>query len=128
MIVLPIEVKKMLHEAEKIIKSDDSFQQIVVVCTAKAHTYTLLNHNIVEGNLTDEENFINKLVEEKDTEINYIICMWNTCELDISSHHLRSLLVKVNPLNRDAMHLLYGDGKYITKKLKDLEPMAKKMQ
>lgn len=117
---LPAEITELLHEAEKFITSKDSPQQVIVVRTAKAHTYSFANHNIMNGDLTEEENFINELVEKEDTEIICLVCMWNKCELDIPSQHMRTLFTKINPLNREAAVLMRGEKDYCIKKLKEL--------
>lgn len=120
---IPIEMEELLYEAEKLVESENFSSQgvqVIVVLTAKSHSFSLINHNIMEGNLSEEENFIEGLVEAGETEIRYLVCMWKEYMLDIPSQHMREQLVKINPLNREMHLLLRGAEGYSTKKLKDI--------
>ena len=120
---IPIEMEELLHEAEKLVDSENSSAQgaqVIVVLTAKSHRFSFVNHNIMEGNLSEEEEFIEGLVEAGETEIRYLVCMWQEYMLDIPSQHMREQLVKTNPLNREMYLLLRGAEGYSIKKLKDI--------
>lgn len=119
---LPIEFEELFLEAKGLIGSEDSPQQVIAVQTVKGHTYSFANY-ITHGELTEEKNFIDRLVQEDDTEINCLVCMWNTQELDIPSQHLRKLLIEINPLNQEMMLLLKGADGYILKKLNVIKPL-----
>lgn len=120
---MPDEIAELFHKAEELIISDDSAQQVIAVQTTQANCYTLANHNIMDGDWTEEESFVNGLVEKEDTEIVHLICIWDTHELDIPSQHLRSLLEEINPQNQETSVWLRGKGIYSVKKLKNLHPL-----
>ena len=120
---IPIEMEELLYEAEKLVESENSPSQgvqVIVVLTAKSHSFSFVNHNIMEGNLSEEEEFIEGLVEAGETEIRYLVCMWQEYMLDIPSQHMREQLVKTNPLNREMYLLLRGAEGYSIKKLKNI--------
>lgn len=120
---IPVEMEELLYEAEKLVESEGSLsqgEQVIVVLTAKSHRFSLVNHNIMEGDLSKEENFIKGLVEVGETEIKYIVCMWQEYMLDIPSQHMREQLIKLNPLNKEMYLLLKGTENYLIKKLKDI--------
>lgn len=118
---LPIEFEELFQEAKGLIESEDSAQQVIAVRTVKGHTYSFAYY-IMHGELTEEKNFIDRLVQEDDTEINYLVCMWDTKELDIPSQHMRNLLMEMNPLNQEMTLLLKGADEYILKKLHVIKP------
>ena len=120
---IPVEMEELLYEAEKLIESEGSLsqgEQVIVVLTAKSHRFSLVNHNIMEGDLSEEENFIKGLVEVGETEIKYLVCMWQEYMLDIPSQHMREQLIKLNPLNKEMYLLLKGKESCSIKKLKDI--------
>ena len=119
---LPIEFEELFQEAKGFIESEDSPQQVIAVRTVKGHTYFFANY-ITHGELTEEKNFIDRLVQEDDTEIKSLVCMWDTKELDIPSQHLRNLLMEMNPLNQEMTLLLKGADGYILKKLNVIKPL-----
>lgn len=119
---LPIEFEELFQQAKGLIESEYSPQQVIAVRTVKGHTYSFAN-NIMYGELREEKNFIDRLVQEDDTEIKCLVCMWNTQELDIPSQHLRKLLMEMNPLNQEMMLLLKGADGYILKKLNVIKPL-----
>lgn len=118
-----VEMEELLHAAEKLVTSENSTSQgmqVIVVLTAKSHSYSFVNHNVMGDDLTDEKNFIDGLVERGETEIKYLVCMWQKYMLDIPSQHMRELLMKLNPLNKEMYLLLMGTEGYVIKKLKDI--------
>lgn len=119
---LPIEFEELFQQAKGLIEAGDSPQQVIAVRTVKGHTYSFAN-NIMPGELTEEKNFIDRLVQEDDTEISCLVCMFDSQELDIPSQHLRNLLMEINPLNQEMMLLLKGADGYILKKLNVIKPL-----
>ena len=120
---MPIEMEALLYDAEKLVESENFSSQgvqVIVVLTANSHSYSFVNHHIMEGDFSEEENFIEGLVEAGETEIRYLVCMWQGCMLDIPSQHMREQLIKLNPLNREMYLLLRGAEGYSVKKLKDI--------
>ena len=98
---MPVEMEELLHEAEKLVDSESSSSQgvqVIVALTTKSHSYSFVNHNVMNGDLSDENNFIDGLVESGETEIRYLVCMWQKYMLDIPSQHMRELLMKLNPI------------------------------
>lgn len=111
------DVERLFTEAEQLLKTEKTAQQIIVVQTSKFNVYHCANRDIVSGDTTDEDCFVKMLYEKSDIEIKYIICIWNDCTIDIPSMHLRRSLIDLSPKNLNTLVLLQGEGAIIAKKI-----------
>ena len=114
---IPVEFAELYEEAKKLIKSDSSAQQVLVALTSKLQMYHFTNHDIMSADITEEETFIKMLMDKNDTEVKYMVCMWDGFMLDVPSQHLRSRLTQINPLNGNTRILLQGNETWTTKEL-----------
>ena len=114
---IPVEFAELYEEAKKLIKSDSSAQQVLVVLTSKYQMYHFTNHDIMSADITEEETFIKMLMDKNDAEVKYMVCMWDNFMLDVPSQHFRSRLTQINPLNGNTRILLQGNETWTTKEL-----------
>ena len=112
--------KNLIKEADKLLKSDPSAEQAVVVLTAKGSIFSFANHNVMSGSVEDEIAFARALAENDDTEIRYMVCMWDDATPDVPSCHLRNLLAELNPANQNIEILLKSSEGFLVKSLKVL--------
>ncbi len=112
--------KNLLKEAEKLLKADPSAEQAVVVLTSKGNMFSFANRNVMSGSVEDEIAFVRALTENGDTEIRYMVCMWEDATPDVPSCHLRDLLVELNPANQNIEILLKSSEGFLVKSLKVL--------
>ena len=115
-----LEFERLKKETEKLLKSDPSAEQAVVVLTSKGNIFSFANHNVMSGSVEDEIAFVRALTENDDTEIRYMVCMWDAAALDVPSCHLRNLLVELNPANQNIEILLKSGEGFLVKSLKVL--------
>ena len=115
-----LEFEQLIKEAEKLLKSDPSAEQAVVVLTSKGNIYSFANHNVMSGSVEDECAFAGFLTENDDTEIRYMVCMWDDATPDVPSCHLRDLLVELRLSNQNIEILLKSGEGFLVKSLKAL--------
>ena len=109
-------LSELVQMAKGLVEQGLEADQIVVVETAKTTVYHFENHLLVKGKLdtgfADEERFIWMLKDKNDSEVKYIVCMWNHGAVEIPSMHFRELLMEASPKNADAIFVvLTEDGK-----------------
>lgn len=113
---------QLLDEAQDLARIDIPAEQIIAVHTSKHNVYSLANHDITVGNVSDEENFAKMLAENDDTEILNLVCMWRDGMVDLPSFHLRNLLICLNSQNLQTKLLLRGSSGYNVKEMKITMP------
>lgn len=113
-----LKFENLMKETDKLLKSDPSAEQAVVVLTSKGNVFSFANHNVMSGSVEDEIAFVRALTENGDAEIRYMVCMWDDATPDIPSCHLRNLLVELNPANQDIEILLKSGEGFLVKSLK----------
>lgn len=117
---IPLHFEKLIKEAEKLLQSDPSAEQAVVVFTSKGNIFSFANHNVMSGRVEDEIAFVKALTENDDAEVRYMVCMWDDATPDVPSCHLRNLLVELNPANQNIEILLKSSEGFQVKSLKVL--------
>lgn len=115
---VPTEFEKLLDQTEELVASDPSAEQVITLWTAGGHIRSFANHNVTSGNTADEAAFIKTLAESGDTKIQYAVCMWSDCALDVPSHSFRESLVEQNPANLETEFLLRGGEGFMVKSLR----------
>ena len=105
--------EELKEKAEQKIEIEQNAVQIIVVRTNKNSIYLFVNYRMG----TEETQFINSLLEKKDTIITELLCMWNSNELDVPSMNFRKMLMDLHPDNKKAKLLLQGSKGYIIKEL-----------
>ena len=103
---------------------------VLAVLTADGVSRKVEIHNTQKrgenGAHPDEQAFIDDLREAGDTEIRYIVCLFQGGGLDIPSYFFRKKLLELNPANGEAKMLLNGAFRYIVKTINDTAPPKKK--
>lgn len=102
------ELESLVLEAKQRVLEHLFAEQVIVVKTAKGNV-RFFGNNVLDQKYEEEKDFVQKLVEEDDTVIEYIVCMWNDSNLDFPSMNFRKLLLEVNEENKHAKMYL-GNG------------------
>ena len=98
----------LIQEVRKYMLEHQAAEQVIVVKTAKGNVRFFAN-NVLDQKYVEEKEFVRKLVEQDDTVIQYIVCMWNDESLDLPSMNFRKLLLDVNEENKYA-EIYLGNG------------------
>ena len=105
--------KKMMKSAEDVLSGNQEMQnaQVLVLLTSKRKEYASFIKDAVFGDKTDEKNLMDKLIKAEDTQIDYILCRWQSGEIDITSYSFRKMLLNMNPYNAEtAIFVMTGNG------------------
>ena len=112
----------LLSEADLWLREDPFAEQVIVAETAKGNRYHCLNHEIMDGNRSDETAFIEKLQDAEDTTVSYLVSVWNRDKVncmssdlypvDLPSFHFRQQLLEISSENAHTRILLRGKDGY----------------
>lgn len=116
---VPQEFKALYKAAEVLIKKDGTTEQVIALRSGNV-IYTLTDHDITSGNIKEELQKEQQLQRDNNTEVDALVCMWQTGALDIPSNYFRNALVNMNPENKKTKVLLVTFGGYIVKTLEDI--------
>lgn len=112
--------QSLIKKAKEQLLLNPSADQVIILQTSLNNIYPLINPNC---SCHEEENmFIDMLQNKNETEIKYLVCMWNNCGLDLPSMHFRRTLLAANPKNADTIMLLNGTFKPLLFPLKKSMP------
>lgn len=100
--------ENMKETAAKLLYNTESGQytQAVVLFSATGNTYSTVVKNALSKEKTDEMALLERIKAIKDTEIRYVLCMWQDTCIDIPSFAFRELLCALNPKNAESMVLV----------------------
>lgn len=115
------EINSLLNEARKQICAKPEAEQIVVVKTRKGRICAFINQ-IFSFGTRDEDCFIQRIRAEENEEIEAIVCMWGTGELDIPSMNLRNGLLSLIPTNESSLIILQAENGVCLKTLMECMP------
>lgn len=115
----------LLSEADILLQEDPFAEEVIVVETATGNRYHCSNHEIMDGDFSEEVAFIEKLRDSGDSKVCYLVAMWNPADcihsdlypVDLPSFHLREKLLALSSHNADTLILLLGRDGYGYKKL-----------
>ena len=98
------EQMKKTAEAELSKATAGQYVQAVVLLSAKGNEYSTLIKNALSKEKADETAFLEGIKNVNDTEICYVLCMWQADKcIDIPSFDFRKLLCALNPKNTEAL-------------------------
>ena len=98
------EQMKKTAEAELSKAATGQHVQAVVLLSAKGNEYSTLIKNALSKEKADETAFLEGIKNVNDTEICYVLCMWQADKcIDIPSFDFRKLLCALNPKNTEAL-------------------------
>ena len=125
----------LLAEADRLLLEDPFAEEVIMVETAKENRYHCINHEIMDGYLSEETAFIEMLQDSGDTTVCYLVAVWNRrtvdciqCDLypvELPSFHLRQKLLELSPENTHTLILLRGSDGYGYKELGVTMPPSK---
>ena len=105
------EQMKKTAEAELSKAAAGQYVQAVVLLSAKENEYSTLIKNALSKEKADETAFLEGIKNVNDTEICYVLCMWQADKcIDIPSFDYRNLLCALNPKNTEALLFVMTDN------------------
>ena len=97
---------ELLSNAEK-----SQYTHAVVLLSAAGNEYSAIIKNAVSEEKADETSFLRKIMDAKDDEICYVLCMWQDKCIDIPSLAFRKSLFTLNQKNSEALlFVMTADG------------------
>lgn len=96
---------ELLHNTEK-----GQYTQAIVLSTAAGNEYSAVISNALSEEKTDETDLLEKLKEAEDTNIRYVLCIWQDNSIDIPSFAFRNMLYTLNSKNSDSLLFVMTDN------------------
>lgn len=96
---------ELLHNTEK-----GQYTQAIVLSTAAGNEYSAVINNALSEEKTDETDLLEKLKEVEDTNIRYVLCIWQDNSIDIPSFAFRNMLYTLNSKNSDSLLFVMTDN------------------
>ena len=85
--------------------------QAIVLRSAGGNEYSTIIRNALSEDKMDEKSLLRKMQEAKDSEICFVLCMWQDNCVDIPSFAFRKLLLESNEKNSDTtLFVMTADG------------------
>lgn len=110
--------ESLLKETKSCLANHPQAQQAVSVWTVGGRLLQFFSCHIMEGDISEEEAFLDLLREGGDREVMKLVCLWQDGGVpDLPSHHLRQGLAELDSANKDALLLLQGETGPVTKRL-----------
>ena len=106
------EQMKKTAEAELSKAAAGQYVQAVVLLSAKGNEYSILIKNALSKEKADEIALLERMKNVNDTEICYVLCMWQDDKcIDVPSYDFRKLLCALHPKNTEALlFVMTADG------------------
>lgn len=79
------------------------YTQAVVLFSVSEKTYSAIIANACTEDKSDESALLERLKVANDSEILYVLCMWQDNGIDIPSFAFRKMLCSLNPKNSEAL-------------------------
>lgn len=95
-------MKKIAVESLSGTEKNQHTQAIVLFSTA-GNKYSAIIKNALSKERLDEKALLEKLKIANDTEIRYVLCMWQDNGIDIPSYNFREMLCELNPENKKSL-------------------------
>ena len=97
--------EKMKKTATELLRDAEEGQhtQAVVLFSAKGSEYGRVIKDTIAEDISDEMALIESLKAADDTEIKYVLCMWQGNTIDIPSYRLRKMLRELNCQNAESL-------------------------
>ncbi len=88
---------ELLSDAEK-----SKYTQAIVLYSAAEKEYGTIIRNALSEEIADAASWLRKIQEAKDSEISFVLCMWQDKSIDIPSFAFRNLLLCLNDKNSES--------------------------
>ena len=97
--------EKMKKTATELLRDAEEGQhtQAVVLFSTQGNEYGRVIKDTIAEDISDEMALIESLKAADDTEIKYILCMWQGNAIDIPSYRLRKMLCELNCQNAESL-------------------------
>ena len=114
------EFEMLVGYAKGEIRIHPDAELVVVVRTKKnlVRTYGAKLEDLEEAT----EEFIQELLGADDTQIKYMVCMWNSYSLDIPGHYLRKRLLEIDPRNAETRLILESEYDFAVRTIESIMP------
>lgn len=103
----------MKEKATEILSDTEKSQytQAIVLYSAAGNEYSAVIRNALSKEKKDETSLLCKIQEAKDSEICFVLCMWQDKCIDIPSFDFRKLLLDLNENNSEStLFVMTADG------------------
>ena len=96
--------KSMKEKALELLSNADNckYTQAIVLRSSKENEYGIVIRNALSEEKSDEQVLLQKIQDAKDSEICFVLCMWQDQCIDIPSFNFRKSLLKLNEKNSEA--------------------------
>ena len=89
---------KLLYNTES-----GKYTQAIVLFSATGNKYSTIIRNACSKEKTEETSLIERLKIAEDTELRYVLCVWQDNSIDIPSFAFRKMLCTLNPKNSESL-------------------------
>ncbi len=98
-------LERMKKTADDLLKNAEKGEhtQAIVLFSSNEHEYSAVIHNALSEEKGDERALTEKLNAAQDTQLRYVLCMWQNGGIDLPSSAFRGILCDLNPKNADAL-------------------------
>ena len=86
------------------------YTQAIVLRSSKENEYGIVIRNALSEEKSDEQVLLQKIQDAKDSEICFVLCMWQDQCIDIPSYNFRKSLLKLNEKNSEAKLFVMTTG------------------
>lgn len=87
------------------------YTQAIVLYSVTGNEYGAVISNALSEEMIEETALLKKTTLARDTEIRYVLCMWQDQSIDIPSYAFREKLCACNPKNKDSLlFVMTSDG------------------
>ncbi|MBR3864819.1 MAG: hypothetical protein IKJ19_06900 [Clostridia bacterium] len=81
----------------------EQYTQAIVLYSTKNNEYGAVINNALDKERVDENLLLKKLKDVNDTQIAYLLCLWQDKNVDICSYAFRKDLLLLNEKNSDTL-------------------------
>ncbi len=97
-------------------KEKKQYTQAIVLLSSLGNEYSAVIENALSVEKSDEKALLDKLISASDTKIDFILCLWHECSVDIPSYDFRKMLCALNPDNANSgIFVITRDGYSVIK-------------
>lgn len=86
----------LLHNTRR-----EKYTQVLVLYSSRGKKYHAILKNACSEDRTEEKGLLERLKAEGDTEIRYILCMWQDNNIDVPSFAFRTMLTEIDRKNQE---------------------------
>lgn len=110
--------EKMMGTARDILNNAEKgeYTQAIVLLSANGAEYAALIKNALSEDKSDEKALLERLTIANDTEIEYLLCLWQDGGIDLPSYRFREMLYETDQRNTECkIFVLTQNGTSVVK-------------